>query len=355
MVATSVYDEGMGEEARSLAAFGLSSFRPAWSRPLVYAVYGPHSSGVTTLIGSLLMDLKAANQLDAAVVLTRNRPHNYMGGILPPKLVEKAVKDGLTFLELLSRLIQLQRCRERAPEGRGVRPYRLALVADDSFTGKEIGRREVRTAIRDAGDANIMVILATSEAKNFQPGVADICTHAFATRTISTDDPKLLKKHVFVMCTVDDMEEKLRACAPHEFLVSSYRDATISTDPRVFLRRYVPSQHVRSAEFAPGPDPWGSPPLLFPGPALEAAEDAKVRAGLAGLAGAGAAHSPESGSEHEDEDEDEDEGEDVDTVGAQEDGRRRVAPAGRLASLRAFDVDPAIHDQLVRAFGGDEC
>jgi len=211
--------------------------------PVVWA-YGPRNCGLTTLLASLVVQVqqREGGGLDGVVVVT-SRPRTdgrYMGDIFPGALVVPC--STMSVGTVLSKLVVLQR-HWKSPD----RPaLRLAVVADDAITVKEVRSLEVQSEIQQAAQANIALFIGTTDLSTLTPAVQRLATHVMASKCMSTDDPKALKKHMFVMfpkhAALSDVLNHLDA---HEFLVGKltpglpltdvvkvYKAAVYSTDGR---------------------------------------------------------------------------------------------------------------------------
>lgn len=183
--------------------------------PPVIVAYVPRGAGMTTLLGSLLVEGARDARIAGAVVLTDRAPPGgtYMGGI--GGIVRNACPSAA-----LSNMIEYQAARY----GRAL--SRLALVVDDVALAsrKTLKSEEFQTRLKSARDYNIMVVLATSDVDALPANVATFATHVVATRSVFVDDPKKLQRRLFTTIkSVDDLEAALASCGPFEFLVGVLR------------------------------------------------------------------------------------------------------------------------------------
>ena len=220
--------------------YGLPSFSAkAFTVPGVVVAYGPPKSGVTTLLESLLLEIQAAWGLDGAVILTDRATDTYMGNTMPNQLItDKA------FPFVLRTLIDMQRHRRSTLAHEPThRPYRLALAVDDHMTDpKDWRAQNLQRDLRLAADANIMVLIGTSNTKLLSGVVQLIATHVFVTRAVT--EAKLMAKNMFATCITDEsieLEALLRDTAKYEFLVGCLRA------DRQLLRAYTSTKYVRDA------------------------------------------------------------------------------------------------------------
>ena len=214
----------------------------------VFFICTPQGEGNTTLIGSLLIQLQKVRGLDGACILTDRASKYYMGGILPSNdiLVDKP------FDYTLRKLIELQRNRQMTmPEEPALK---WALVADDYLYGpRGLVTPAVQRDIKLAKSYNITIILATTSAKVLPDEAESLATHAMATKCLSTDTPKLLKKKMFV--SYDShvaLADTLALCSRHEFLVGILRfpEGSQSNTISEYSRAYTSTFYARDKEFA---------------------------------------------------------------------------------------------------------
>jgi hypothetical protein len=219
---------------------GLPSFSvKAFTEPGVAVVYGPPKSGVSTLLESLLLEIQAVWGLDGVVILTDRATDTYMGNTMPNQLItDKA------FPFVLRTLIDMQRHRRSTLAHEPThRPYRLALAVDDHMTDPKDWRApNLQRDLRLAADANIMVLIGTSNTRLLSGVVQLIATHVFVTRAVT--EAKLMAKTMFATCITDEsieLEALLRDTAKYEFLVGCLRA------DRQLLRAYTSTKYVRDA------------------------------------------------------------------------------------------------------------
>lgn len=196
--------------------------------PPVLVIHGPRGSGLTSLIASLLVDAQRHLKLDAAIVLTdRGVAPAYMGGLVPSELVHDQAPD-----KVLDSLVCMQIQRQRTLPGMPL--PRIALAIDDMFYNKRTLRSEAfQRHIKQSKDLNIMLVIATSDAKVLPDNVPAFATHVLATKSVSLDERKTLMKCMFVMFdSPRTFMDALSALGAREFLVGSLRvdpggDATV--------------------------------------------------------------------------------------------------------------------------------
>lgn len=212
-----------------------------FSTPPVIVAFVPRGAGCTTLLGSLVMQCQRDLGLEGVVILTdRESDHKYMGGI--GGIVRNMPAD-----EALRKMKEHQ---ERTAAG-GYRCPRLALVLDDVlYDSKLLRSAQFQCDLKSAKDNNIMVVIATSNISALPLTIPVFATHVMTTRTVSTEDPKLLQKRMFTM--IDNhvrMTQLLSLCQSHEFLVGILRPTEPAKDTIDFLRTYTPTYYVRSNEW----------------------------------------------------------------------------------------------------------
>ena len=185
------------------------------SKNPVMLIHAPRESGGTRLLASLL---KCLPDLDAVVALTDRAVPEYMDGSLPAALLlNKPPAD------VLKELIRVQQHRlKNFPE----EPMEhLALALDDvMYTPKVLRSADFQSDIKLAKHYNITIIMSTSDVNLVPNNVHTFATHVFATRCLSSDEPKLLQKRMFVMFeNGTELNDHLTLCRPYEFLVGLLR------------------------------------------------------------------------------------------------------------------------------------
>jgi hypothetical protein len=283
--------------------YGLKSFSVgAFEAPGVVVAYGPPKSGVSTLLASLSLEIQAAWGLDGIVIITDRVTDTYMGNTMPHQLItDKA------FPFVLRTLIDMQRHRRTTlAHELAHRPYRLVLVVDDHMTDPKDWRApNLQRDLRLAADANIMVLIGTSNPKLLGSVVPLVATHVFATRAAT--EAKLMAKFMFATCIADesvDLEGMLKDTAKYEFLVGCLR-----ADSQL-LRAYSSTKYVR---------------------------DARVQGDAAGIAWRG--ESPVDGAASSEDDD----------AGSVAEGRAEVPPAG--TTLAKFYMDPELIVYMTQILG----
>ena len=219
------------------------------TNPVIF-IHSPRESGITTLIGSLLVQMQQEWGLDGAFVLTDRADKHYMGGILPDGIVQDK-----PFEQVLRKMIEVQRHRQSTVPGS---PLKLALAVDDYISNvKELKSITLQRDIKLAKKYNISIIIATPDASVFPPNCQTLATHVIATKCISTEEPKLLKKSMFVMYdSPASLAENLALCGKHEFLVGLLRLANVDGTSTMhdYSRTYTPTLFARDESFCEGED-----------------------------------------------------------------------------------------------------
>ena len=181
----------------------------------VIVVHAPRETGGTRLIASLLSCLP---ELDAAVALTDRAGPLYMDGALPDALVLNKSPASV-----LKQLIRVQQHRlKNFPE----EPIEhLALALDDiMYTPKLLRSADFQSDIKLAKHYNITIIMVTADMNLVPNNVHTFATHVLATKCLSSDEPKLLQKRMFVMFeSGSELNDHLGLCRPYEFLVGLLR------------------------------------------------------------------------------------------------------------------------------------
>ena len=235
-------------QAASLRDINIRQFRLGEiSEPVVIFVHSPREQGTTTLIGSILMELQASSGLDGVFVLTDRGNKYYMGGILPDHVI---LDKPLDFV--LRKLIEVQRHRQSTLPDKA--PLKLAVAVDDFlYTARDLKQAALQRDIKLAKAYNISIVVATSDASVLPANAHTLATHGMATKCLSTDEPKLLKKSMFVMYDSPvALADTLALCASREFLVGLLRfsagsQATTMLD---YSRAYRPTFYARNEVFA---------------------------------------------------------------------------------------------------------
>ena len=213
--------------------------------PVIF-IHSPRSAGASTLIGSLLVQLQQDWGLDGAFVLTDRADRYYMGGILPSGIILDK-----PFEFVLRKLIEVQCHRQSTFPDRPA--LKLAIAVDDFiYQSKDLKSAAVIRDIKLAKSYSIAIIIATPDA-TILPGSNGhtLATHVLATRCISTEEPKLLKKSLFVMFDSPvALADTLALCRKHEYLLGLLRVGT-TTGSSTFLdysRSYCPQLYVASSD-----------------------------------------------------------------------------------------------------------
>lgn len=203
--------------------------------PPVIIVHAPRGSGLTTLIGSILIQGQQKLGLEGVVIVCDRPSHNYMNNIVARDVITNKPVD-----KVLEALIEIQSHRI-GMELQTPLP-RVAIAVDDAlYSDKMLKSEEFQCNLRRAKDYNIMVIIGTSNVSVLSKTVYTCATHVFATRCLASEDPKHLQKRLFVMFeNGKKFAEVLSACRPYEFLVGlmSPLDA-IGTSLQDYSRTYV--------------------------------------------------------------------------------------------------------------------
>ena len=184
----------------------------------VILIHAPRESGGTRLIASLLSSLP---DLDAAVVLTDRAGPRYMEGALPEALVLN--KPPASVLKQLIR-VQQHRLKNFPDEPM----EHLALALDDiMYTPKLLRSADFQSDIKLAKHYNVTIIMVTADMNLVPNNVHTFATHVLATKCLSSDEPKLLQRRMFVMFeNGTELNDHLVLCRPYEFLVGLLRPVT---------------------------------------------------------------------------------------------------------------------------------
>lgn len=217
------------------------------SKPPVFFVHAPREAGSSTLLASLF---------EGVVVLCDRPSPQYMGEILPNGVIHSKPGDSV-----LKALIDIQSHR-LSLSAKAALP-RLALVLDDVlYTAKMLKSEAFQRNIKRAKDFNIMVVIATSDADLLPKNIPTLATHVFATKCVSTEEPKLLQKKMFVMFdSATALMETLVMCRRHEFLVGLMRPSETSRTLTDFTRSYVPEHFVADEDSIPADESWSVGPV----------------------------------------------------------------------------------------------
>lgn len=210
--------------------------------PPVIVIHGPRGSGLTTLLTSLLVETHEAVGLDGAVVLSTDPTS--LCGVVPPNCIVDLPLD-IALHALLS--MQAARSKEAADEP----PYRLAFVVDDTIGSSRVLKSEaIQRDIKAARQANIMVMIATSDLANVPANVTTFATHVIAAPCVVADDRKTLFKRMFRRFEDFDAFQTAMAaaCGPREFLVSITRADDAPGDDH--LRSYHSTVYAKDAAHA---------------------------------------------------------------------------------------------------------
>ncbi len=208
------------------------------TRPPVAVVHAPRGAGMTTLLGSLVMQAQAKLGIEGAVVLCDRPEASYMGKIMPADVIYNKPPD-----KVLSELISMQ--SHRASLEAEVPRQRLVFVMDDIlYSPRMLQSHSFQVDIKRAKDFDIMIIIATSNANVLPTNLHTFATHVFATRCISTGEPTALQKRMFVMFNKPaDLIKHLSLLRPFQFLVGLVRPPTFTGLPSLpdFVRFYTPT------------------------------------------------------------------------------------------------------------------
>ena len=219
-----------------IRSFNVSDF----TTPPVVGVHAHRGSGMSTLTASLLIETQRHIGLDGAVILTDRPTEWYMGGCFSRQIIMDK-----PFPAVLKTLLELQ--RHRIASGR--RPLRLAIAADDVIqTPKILKSESTQRDLKAAKDHNIMIILATPDVTIWPTNVHTFATHVMTTKCLSTEEPKLLQKRMFVMFDGPvALADTIALCQNHEFLVCSLRPMSTST-LLDFSSSYQPTYYAKTKE-----------------------------------------------------------------------------------------------------------
>ncbi len=228
---------GLGLRSFMIREFSVDEFTTA---PVVI-VHGRRCSGVSTLIMSLLVQTQQRYGLDGAIIINDRCTQTYGQGVIPLAAV---VNESLE--KVLSTLIDVQIHRQNTLPDKPL--LRLAVAVDDCiYNGRTLKSETLQSRIRLAYQYNIMIIIGTSDLGILPPNVHTFATHVFATRCVSTEEPKQLQKKLFVMFeTHVALADVLANCRRYEFLVGVLRlDGLGGTTVQDFSRTYTPTMYVK--------------------------------------------------------------------------------------------------------------
>lgn len=232
---------------KHIRPFQVSSLR----EPPVFIIQAPRGKGMTTAIGSLLVQMQARHKIDGAIVLTDRLTPGYMGGILPRTCISDKPAD-----KVLHQLLETQRF---SLESTPTEPLpRLALALDDvMYTPKMFRSETFQREIKLAKNFNITIIIGTSDATLLPANVQTLATHVLATKCVSTDEPKLLQKRMFTMFeSPQTLMETLALCQPHEFLVGLLRSQTGLGRVDEYSQSYKPTYYVKNDDWVQDETLW---------------------------------------------------------------------------------------------------
>jgi hypothetical protein len=226
------------------------------SSPVIF-IHAPRESGTSTLLGSLLVEMQKQWGLDGAFVLTDRADSRYMGGILPKDIILDK-----PFEYVLRKLIEVQRHRQGTVTDRPA--LKLALVVDDFiYSSRELKSTALQRDIKLAKSYNISILLATPDVSILPANVLTLATHVLATKCISTEEPKFLKKNMFVRFdSAVSLADTLALCKKHEFLMGLLRlkdgntllDFSRSYAPTLYMDRDLATEDAEPAVFAMDPE-----------------------------------------------------------------------------------------------------
>jgi hypothetical protein len=214
----------------------------------VFVLTAARGGGLTTLIGSLLIQAQETLGVKAAVVLCDRAEETYMNNILPKALVINSSPAAV-----LTELIAMQRTLAAARQP-------LAFVMDDVlYNSKVLGSEAFIQSIKRAGQFDIMVVIGTSTPSVLPARLtSSFATHVFASQCYLAEDAKHVHKSMFG--AFEDSKaflQVLALCRQFEFLVSKVCPATSLLD---ITRFYVPTVYVNDARpFLPEDSPPGAP------------------------------------------------------------------------------------------------
>jgi len=221
-----------------------------FTKPPVIVIQAPRESGLSSLIASLLLQTQQTRGLDGVVVLTDRATEHYMGGTIPRQVIMDK-----SFDVVLKTLIDMQKHRQSTLPDRPL--LRLAIAVDDMIYSNRVLKSEaLQRDIKLAKEYNIMVIVATSDVAILPANVHTFATHVLATKCLSTEEPKLLQKRMFVMFDSPvALADTIALCQRYEFLVGLLRPLVSST-LLDFSRSYQPTYYVKSPEYARESETW---------------------------------------------------------------------------------------------------
>jgi hypothetical protein len=226
------------------------------SLPVIFA-HVPPEGGLTTLIESLLLETQKHLRIDCAMILTDRYTETYMGGVFP----SCAVYD-LPFNVVLRTSIDVQIHRKSTRSfGRDL-PV-IAIAVDNSiYTAKILRSETCQRDIRLAKEHNIMIIIGTSDIDVLPTNSRTLASHVITTKSLSTDEPKLLQKRLFVMFdSPAALAEVMSHCNRYEFLVGLMRSSASGgsgSDLSNYVRAYKSSYYIKDESYISRP-PWRTP------------------------------------------------------------------------------------------------
>jgi len=221
-----------------------------FTKPPVIVVHAHRESGMSTLISSVLIETQLTRGLDGVVILTDRATEGYMAGVIPRQVIMDKPFD-----HVLKTLIDLQRHRMSTLPDRPL--LRWAIAVDDMIYASKVLKSEaLQRDIKLAKEYNIMIIIATADLAVLPVNVHTFATHVMSTKCLSTEEPKLLQKRMFVMFdNALALADTVALCQKYEFLVGLLRP-TASATLLDFSRSYQPSYYVRSPEYAQDAESW---------------------------------------------------------------------------------------------------
>ncbi len=210
--------------------------------PVIFIHAPPREGGLTTLIASLLIQAQDYLDVNAAVVLCDRPGDNYMNHILP--LGPQGTVLNQPPDRVLEELIRIQSDSSTLDLGSAKR--RIVLALDDViYTPKLLGSESFIRNIKRAKQYDIMVIIGTTTPTILPRIASTFVTHAFATKCYAGDDIKLLHKCLFGRFDKpDDLEDILKLCSPHEFVVNVIKPTNSVCD---ITSRYTATVYRKTA------------------------------------------------------------------------------------------------------------
>lgn len=199
----------------------------------VIVVHAPRETGATTIIGTLLSSLP---KVQGIVVLSDRNGSHYMNDALPNQVVFNKPAE-----KVLRQLLLVQQHFVRNFPDEPLAHIVLALD-DIMYTSKLLKSEVFQRDLKIARDFNISIIIATADVQLLPPNLNTFATHVLATKTLNSEDLKVLHKRVFGMFdTAIELANMLALCRPFEFLVGLLRHSgarTYESMTRTFVTKY---------------------------------------------------------------------------------------------------------------------